>query len=119
MLIATPARTPRAPSVALRAPQTPPLRCAAPKPLPALEKFVGKSYESKLPGINQGAKYEPNADKSEEKPLFERLIFTGTWVRRSLIPTVIPTVAAPGRPCVVAAIASPVAPLRGPWSVLT
>ena len=77
----TPDRTLPARSAPPRALPNPPLRRAAPKPLPPLEKFVGKSYESKLPGINQGAKYLPNEDKSEQKPLFERLIFTGTWVR--------------------------------------
>lgn len=52
----------------------------APKPLPKLNEFVGKSYESKLPGINQGAKYVmPGEEKKDEKPLFEKLIFNGTW----------------------------------------
>ncbi len=60
-----------------------PLRLAAAKPLPKLNEFVGKSYESKLPGINQGAKYVmPGEEEKEEKPLFEKLIFNGTWVRR-------------------------------------
>lgn len=50
------------------------------KPLPKLNEFVGKSYESKLPGINQGAKYVmPGEEEKEEKPLFEKLIFNGTW----------------------------------------
>jgi len=34
-------------------------------------------YESKLPSVNPGTPYQ--APEKEEKPLFERVVFAGTW----------------------------------------
>ena len=48
---------------------------------------MGKRYESKLPGINQGSKYAMQDEEKDGKAPLEKLVFNITWVRRCPLTT--------------------------------
>ena len=70
---------------------------------------MGKRYESKLPGINQGSKYAmQDEEKGDGKGPLEKLVFNITWVRRCPLtaPVSRSPPAPPGRPRVLLACSS-------------
>ena len=69
---------------------------------------MGKRYESKLPGINQGSKYAMQDEQKDGKAPLEKLVFNITWVRRCPLTTPISRSrpAPPGRPRVLLACSS-------------
>ena len=73
---------------------------------------MGKRYESKLPGINQGSKYAMQDEEKDGKAPLEKLVFNITWVRRCPLTTPVS-----GQPLLAGRASSSPAPRRPHASV--